>query len=148
MKYEIDTTGIEAGDIIDQHVCESVIGYGRKGREYDFQFELMQLADQIARELWKDGKRFTVTVKDGSICVLTHEQASQYNQARFENAKGKMRRCHKRLVAVDTSKFTRDAAIEHMEAIAKQSRTLQMIRSRSQLVVEPTERKTPTRLKR
>ena len=125
MKFDVDVSHLVAGDTIEQSSCEEIIGFPRRTDMYRYQFLVMQLAEHIRRLLWKEGNRWTVITEDGAIRVLTHEEASKYNASRFDNAIQKMRRCNRRLVAVDTGKLSFEARYEHTEQIVRQSRILQ-----------------------
>jgi hypothetical protein len=111
MEYEIDVTDVEAGTTVDQSECERILGIKRKGNEYNYQFALMQLAEFIQRSLWKIGKQFTVTTSAGQVNILTHEEASKYNESRFDLAISKMRRCNRRLNAVDIGSLSKDSRV-------------------------------------
>jgi hypothetical protein len=129
MEYEIDVTDVEAGTTVDLNECERVLGIKRKGNEYNYQFALMQLAEFIQRSLWKIGKQFTVTTSAGQVNILTHEEASKYNESRFDLAISKMRRCNRRLNAVDIGSLSKDSRDEHGRAIIRQSRILSMLKT-------------------
>jgi hypothetical protein len=129
MEYEIDVTDVEAGTTVDQSQCEKILGIKRKGNEYNYQFALMQLSDFIQRSLWKIGKQFTVTTASGQVIILTHEQASKYNESRFDLAIRKMRRCNRRLNAVEVGALSKEARDEHGKAIIRQSRILSMLKT-------------------
>jgi hypothetical protein len=129
MEYEIDVTDVEAGTTVDQSECERILGIKRKGNEYNYQFALMQLAEFIQRSLWKIGKQFTVTTSAGQVNILTHEEASKYNESRFDLAISKMRRCNRRLNAVDIGSLSKDSRDEHGRAIIRQSRILSMLKT-------------------
>jgi hypothetical protein len=89
----------------------------------------MQLAEFIQRSLWKIGKQFTVTTSAGQVNILTHEEASKYNESRFDLAISKMRRCNRRLNAVDIGSLSKDSRDEHGRAIIRQSRILSMLKT-------------------
>jgi len=127
MTYEIDIEAIEPGQTITQADCEAVIGYRRNGREYEYQFALMQLGKFIERSLWNSGKQWTVRTTGGEVQILTHEEASRYNESRFDLAIDKMKRCNRRLSAVDVGRLTPEARSDHGAAIIRQSRVLQLV---------------------
>ena len=144
MRFDVDISGLEPGSAVSQAVCEKAIGFARESDKYGFQFALLQLADHVQRLLWKADCRWTVTTRDGEILILTHEQASKYNAARFNGAMDKMRRCHKRLCAVDIASLSDELRGSHDEAIARQSRILQGIKgTRAVLELTPTKRTVP-----
>jgi len=144
MKFNIDVSHVEAGDVIEKSVCEQVIGFPMEQDQYQFNFQLMQLADYVGKLLWKDGKKLTVVSRGGEVVVLTHEQASKYNDSRFELAAKKMRRCNKRLLAVNVSELPKEARESHTMSIIKQSRILQgLSQARKDLRVNATVRSVP-----
>jgi hypothetical protein len=141
MQFDIDVTGLEPGDNVEQSVCEQLIGMERKGNEYAYQFALLQLGDFIQKSLWKIGKQFTVRTTNQEVQVLTHEEASKYNASRFELAIAKLRRCNRRLNAVDPGQLTKEAREEHGRTIIRQSRVLSLLKSaNSDLTPEPEKR--------
>ena len=129
MKFDIDVSSLSCGDVVEQSQCEKIIGFARNEDMYGFQFAVMQLSEHVQRLLWAGGKQFTVVTENGSIRVLTHEEASKYNAARFDGAIAKMRRCHKRLTAVDCGEFNSETKTNHMKSILKSSRILTAIKS-------------------
>ena len=131
MKYEIDVQYVEPGTVIEQSQCEEILGIKRDGNEYNYQFALMQLGEFIQKSLWKLGKEYTVTTSSGQVNVLTHEQASKYNESRFDLAIGKMRKCNRRLNAVDVGELSKETREEHGKAIIRQSRILSMLKTAS-----------------
>lgn len=147
MRFELQVDEIKPGDVIEQSQCEVLIGFSRSSDKYAFQFQLMRLADFIATSLRKIGREYTVTTREGSVCILTHEQASRYNVSKFAAGLRKSRRSFRRLLAVDTSALTVEAKTEHGENLVKQSRVLQAISSRSKdLDLIPVVRTTPKML--
>jgi len=148
MKFSIDVSGLTAGDVIEQPQCEQVIGFARNENKYEYQFALMQLVDYVMKLLWKDGRKLTVVSDGGSVKVLTHQEASEYNAARFEGANAKMRRCHQRLLAVDCGSFDVDALHYHNQSIIKTSSILSAIKStRATIRVEPYKSNEPKMIK-
>lgn len=147
MKFEIDVSGLNIGDTITQDVCEGIVGIKRAIDPYNYNFQLMQLADHINRMLWKEEKRWTVVTSEGEILVLTHEQASQYNQRHFKAAMAKMRRCNRRMAAVDVAELDAEARKIHCELLAKQIRILMGMKDRaSSIELVPVEKRSPVRL--
>lgn len=129
MNFDIDVENVEPGTTIEQSTVEQIIGIKRKGNEYEYQFALMQLGEFMQRSLWKIGKQYTVRTSGGEVQVLTHEEASKYNDSRFDLAIEKMRRCNRRLTAVDVGQLSKEARDEHGRAVIKQSRMLAMLKS-------------------
>ena len=146
MKFDVDVSGLEPGSVIDQATCEKVIGYQRSKDKYEWQFALMQLAEHVGRLLWKEGKRFTVKTEQGTIRVLTHEEASKYNAGRFRGGIGKMKRAFTRLNSVDVGQISKELRHEHDEEIAKQSRMLQSLRlAKKDIELAPVQKTVPLR---
>lgn len=129
MQFDIDVTHVEPGTSIEQSVCETIIGIKRESDAYQYNFLLMQLGDFIEKSLWKIGKQYTVRTTGGSVQILTHEEASKYNDSRFDLAIGKLRRCNRRLMAVDPGKLTPGARLDHGTAIIRQSRILALVKT-------------------
>jgi hypothetical protein len=140
--FEIELTGIEPGSVLAMSECERLFGYTRETNPVKYQFDLMRLADYVGKELAKIGLVYTVVCDGSDVRVLTHEQASDYNQQHFSNAIKKMRKCHKRLMAVDTRELEAERIKMHDKSIVRQSRILQTIKSISRgSEVEVTSRK-------
>ena len=73
--------------------------------------------------------------------MLTHEQASKYNAARFDGAIAKMRRCYKRLIAVNMGALGVEAKTDHLKSIQRQANVLQLIgRRKVELEPQPVKR--------
>lgn len=129
MEFDIDVEKVEAGTMVEQTECEKIIGMKRNGNEYAYQFALMQLGEFIQRSLWRIGKQFTVTTSSGQVNILSHEEASKYNESRFDLAISKMRRCNRKLNAVDVGALSKESRDEHGRAIIRQSRILSMLKT-------------------
>lgn len=147
MKFIIDVSDLGPGDSLQQSECERTIGFPMASDRYAYSFALMQLVDYVQKLLWKDGRQYTVISDGGTIRVLSHEEASKYNASRFENAIGKMRRCHRRLLAVDCGTFSQETRDDHISAIVKTSRIVTLIKSsRTNCELEPHATTTPKRV--
>ncbi len=127
--FDIDVSSVEPGTVLEMRECERLFGYARETNPTKYQFDLMRLADWIYKTLLKEDQTMTVICDGSDIRVLTHQQASDYNQQHFTNAIRKMRKCHKRLMAVDTGELDAMKVILHDKSIVRQSRILQTIRS-------------------
>lgn len=134
MQFDVDVSQVEPGTTIERSVCEQIVGVKRDEDAYAYQFLLMQLGDFIEKSLWKIGKQYTVRTTGGAVQILTNEEASKYNDSRFDLAIAKLRRCNKRLIAVDLSKLTPVARQDHATAAIRQSRILGMIKTVSRNV--------------
>lgn len=125
---KIDLTNVEPGHVFSMAQCEEAIGFPRDRDRYQWNFMLMQLCEQVQKQLWNSGKHFTVVTSKSEIRVLTHAEASEYNANMFDNAIKKMRRTNRKLMAVDTTGFSENALVSHEKAIVKQSRILAMMK--------------------
>ena len=140
--FDIDVSSIEPGSVLEMSDCEKLFGYAREQNPTKYQFDLMRLADWIYKQLTKDDKTMTVICDGSDIRILTHQQASDYNQQHFHNAIKKMRKCHRRLIAVDITELDAAKVTLHDKSIVRQSRILQTIKSISRGAdVEVTPRK-------
>lgn len=147
--FDVDIDSIETGSVLGIAECEKLFGYTRQSDPMRYQFDLMRLSDWIGKELFKQGKLLTVTCDGSDIRVLTHEQASDYNQKHFDNAIKRMRKCAKRLAAVDIRELTAERVKSHDRAIVKQSKILQMIRNvRGNILPEPKKLGRPVMFKK
>ena len=148
--FDIDLETIEPGSVLEMHACEKLFGYSREDNPTKYQFDLMRLADYIHRELIKHDRVLTVICDGSDVRVLTHQQASDYNQQHFQNAIKKMRKCHRRLIAVNTAELDAARVIHHDKSIVRQSRILQMIRSagRGNIDIEPRKLDRPVMFKK
>jgi hypothetical protein len=147
--FDIDLQTIEPGTVLEMVDCERLFGYTREANATRYQFDLMRLADWIHRELCKIERVLTVICDGSDVRVLTHQQASDYNVQHFANAIKKMRKCHKRLVAVDTRELDAAKIQIHDKSLVRQSRILQMIRGvRSGVQAEPKKLDRPVMFKK
>jgi len=145
----IDAEALQPGDVIEPDEVERLIGINRESDPMGYQLGLLQLQNVVTRLLHKLGKIYTVTCDAKQINVLTHSEASRYNSGRFGSAMASMRRCHKRLVAVDVSKLEAIERESHDRAIVKQSRVLLGIKlTRGEPVPTVVVAKDPARITR
>ena len=144
MKFNYDVSGLDLGSEISAVECEQL--FGCKVTEAAYQLKLMQLAQEIMAALWKEGREYTVHTEQGAVKILTHEQATIYNARRFHGTIDTMRRCHTRLLAVDTSSFDDELRERHTKSIVRTSRILGAIQSsRAELRMKAHESNLPKR---
>jgi len=147
--FDIDLETIEPGSVLEMADCEKLFGYTREDNPTKYQFDLMRLADWIHRELCKLDRILTVVCDGSDVVVLTHQQASDYNVQHFANAIKKMRKCHKRLAAVDTRELDAAKIQIHDKSLVRQSRILQMIKTvRSDVQAEARKLERPVLFKK
>ena len=120
----IDAAAISPGDVIEIPEVERLIGINRADDPLGYQLGLLQLQGVVSSLLRRLGKVYTVTCDDKQINVLTHQEASIYNARRFEKAVASMRRCHRRLTAVDVGQLSQVEREGHDKSIVRQSRVL------------------------
>jgi hypothetical protein len=143
MEFNIDVTDLMQGDTIDVAECETITEVNSSHKLYPF--ALMQLAKLVETELWRIGKQWTVCTSGGSIRILTHAEAIEYNAATFESGKRKMRLAHKRSMAIDASGLTDDLRLQLADQISKQGRMLTAMRQKKPIEVEAVKKITPRR---
>lgn len=144
MKFNYDVSGLDLGSEIPVVECEQLCGY--KVTEAAYALKVMQLAQEIMAVLWKEGREYTVVCEQGAVKVLTHEEATIYNARRFHGTIDTMRRCHTRLLAVDTSSFDDELRERHTKSIVRTSRILGAVQSsRAELRMKAHESNLPKR---
>lgn len=126
--YEIDIESIEPGSVLSQSDCDQLFGFSFETNPSDWQLKLVQLSDYVERELHKVHRVLTVVCEGRTVRVLTHEEASIYNQKHFDNAIKKMRKCNRRKQAVDVSSLNEDQRKSHDSGLLRQSRILQAVK--------------------
>ena len=126
--YEIDIESIEPGSVLSQSDCDQLFGFAYETNPVEWQFKLMQLSDYVERELHKANRVLTVVCEGRTVRVLTHEEASIYNQKHFDNAIKKMRKCNRRKQAVDVTTLNEDQRKSHDSGLLRQSRILQAVK--------------------
>lgn len=147
--FDIDLQTIEPGTVLEMADCEKLFGYTRENNPTRYQFDLMRLADWIHKELCKFDRILTVVCDGSDVRVLTHQQASDYNVQHFANAIKKMRKCHKRLAAIDTRELDAAKIMIHDKSLVRQSRILQMIKTvRSDVQAEVRKLERPVMFKK
>lgn len=129
--YEIDIESIEPGSVLSQSDCDQLFGFSFETNPSDWQLKLVQLSDYVERELHKANRVLTVVCQGHTVRVLTHEEASVYNQKHFDNAIKKMRKCNRRKMAVDVTGFSGDQRKSHDSGLLRQSRILQAVKQSS-----------------
>jgi hypothetical protein len=142
---EFDISEIGPGSVIEQADIEKAIGFSQASNWRDYQFKLMTLQGELSKLLADDGRDLTVCINGGSLQVLTHEEASKYNDAASRNAIHKMQRCLRRSLAVDTGEFDSDTLRFHEKSVMRQSRILQAIKtvSRKRMTLDAKEDNRP-----
>lgn len=126
--WQIDPNELVPGAEISREECERLLGCSY-AEERRYGLELLKLAAYVDKAIKRSGRLLTITTRDGGIQVLTHAQASRYNAERFDAAQRLMRRCFRRLSAVDTGSLTESELRNYDRARNSQSRTLAAMRA-------------------
>ena len=79
---EYDVTDLLAGDAIECKECEEITECSFGSTEYSMR--LMVLAKAIERNLWRLGRKLTVSCQKGFIQVLTPTEAIEYNNKIYD----------------------------------------------------------------
>lgn len=127
-RWQIDAEELLPGVEISREECERLLNCSY-AEERRYGLELLKLAAYVDRVIRRSGRMLTITTRDGGIQVLTHAQAARYNAERFDNAQRLMRRCFRRLSAVDTGYLTEAELRQYDQARNCQSRTLAAMRA-------------------
>lgn len=132
MKFKIDISDLQRGDVIETATCEGLIG--ESFGTLEFAKRQLYLCKQIEAELWKIGRQITCIIRGGEIRLLTDIESSEYNQGLYESGKRKIRLAHRRALAVDMSKLSDDKRKNHLEAVCKMASVISGFRYRKPLV--------------
>lgn len=103
-----------------------------------YQLELMNLTTIISRELDRLGRQYTVRTHHGEIVILTHADASKYNQKKFTGGIKKMKKANHKLIGIDVSQLTQAEREAHDSAIIKQSKLVSLIEMGSRPIIKPS----------
>lgn len=126
----IELKSLKPGVSITQRECEILLRPTGFRNEHEYHFQLMILCKEVERLLKQSGAIYTIRAIKGSLCVLTDSEASKFNASSFQLAQSKMRRSHRRLMAVQTSRLTADEQALHEQNISRQAIILSSMRQR------------------
>lgn len=125
-KYPMDYTQAKKGDVITAADLRTMFGYEPETKEYNF--AVLRLRDDIERHLDAMGTPVTVAMVNGNLCVLNDAEASEYNAARFIQAKSQMVKAHWRAMrTVDAGALTADQLTEHQRRVEVQGKYIQAL---------------------
>lgn len=141
-KYPIDYDLVKKGDLFTIEELEKILSRRRDHKQ--FPFYLMGFAKNIEREMASRGQVVTVAQVNGSLKVLTDQEASIYNHDMFaRNIRGLIH-CHQRALGVDVVDFKEDERKTHDRMLEVQGKTLQAVsRVRIELPTWPHRRLLP-----
>lgn len=126
--WTFDISDLVPGFEISREACEQMIGL-RYEHDMRYGLELVKLASHIDRLIRDDGRLCTIRTQGGGVQVLTDSDAARYNADRFENAIDLMRRCKRRLDAVNVAKLDPDELRAYDRNRNRQAKTLAAVRS-------------------
>ena len=126
--WVFDAADLVPGAELSRDECERLIGR-RYWEDPRYGLELVKLASFIDRLIRDDGRLCTIRTVSGGIQILTHSEAARYNADRFESAIDLMRRCKRRLDAVDPAQLDADELRSYDRNRNRQGRTLAAIKT-------------------
>lgn len=126
--WVFEASELVPGFEISREACEQLIGL-RYEHDMRYGLELVKLASHIDRLIRDDGRLCTIRTQGGGVQVLTDSAAARYNVDRFENAIDLMKRCKKRLDAVNVSRLDPDELRAYDRNRNHQGRTLAAVRA-------------------
>lgn len=130
-RYDIEAfvniSELQPGSVILQAQIEEICGITRQQDVELFRFHQMRIVQQLSKSLVDRGAIFTVCSRKCNIHVLTHAEASKYNQRAFRNGLKKSKRSTARLLGVDVAQLSPAEVLEHDRALHVQARTLSAI---------------------
>lgn len=146
MKYEdvqpyINFEAIHPGYIVKKETLQNIVQIApdKDVESYKkYQLELLSIGQIITSQLDKLNRPYTVVIRKEEIMVLTHAEASKYNQNKFSNGLKKAKRANRKLVHVDVSQLSPAEKERHDAAIIKQSKLVSLIEMGSRPEVKPT----------
>lgn len=143
-RFPIDYDSIAKGDVIPAARIERVMNVDRRDRDA-FKMAAMQLKARVVADLWRMGKKWTLSQKGDDIVVLTDAQAAEYTDRQIELDLRAMAKMLRHQLAVDVSALDDDQRSEHERNLEVNSKTLQAATSarRSTLRLTAHQRSTP-----
>ena len=103
------------GDVLDEKTLVTLVGL-RPGHPM-FLPGVLQVRDEIDRQLRAEGKDWAFKVEGNTLLILSDADAAPYLSHRQRSHRAGMRRCHRKQCEVDTSGFGEDARREHARSL-------------------------------
>lgn len=110
-KYPIDIDSLQKGDKFSPVELVKITGKQPGTDEYDF--AVMNFKAWIEREMDLLDRPVTVRISRGWLCVLTDNEASQYNDKMVKLSVRMMRKRHRKNMQVDCRNLTNDEMKDH-----------------------------------
>lgn len=141
-KHPLDFDVLKKGDVITIEKMEEIFSLSRK--DEDFCFKRMGLRNKIIDELDVRGYIVTVVFDHDALRILTDEEASDYNDRRFQKGIKVMFQAHRRNLGVDRGNLSEDKKKVHDRNLEVNGGTLSAtLEKRQELRFLPQKRKTP-----
>lgn len=138
----LDFDEIQKGDVISPAQLEEITG--RKIGTTKYQLAVLQLSSRIAKECADRNKPVSIAVMKGTLCVLTDEQASEYEHQQFKSRFRGAGRAHRRAVAVNVGRLSDVQKKKHERNVFVQAGMLQAARTqRRRLIAQAHKRTVP-----
>jgi hypothetical protein len=110
-EYPVDVNLLQKGYHFTVSELEKIIGFSRDTaifvKERCFFLEFLQ------RKLWMVGKKWTLCVRKGEVCILTDVEASAYGERQARLTVRKHKRVYREMGAVDRSSLSNQRRAEH-----------------------------------
>jgi len=142
-RHPVDYESLTKGDVIITEVIERFSGIKRENIK-KYQIVLMQLREQVERELEAIGKHVLVKIEKDYLRILTDEEAVDYVDDRHTSLRRQMFKNHGRSISsIDPSLLSDGQKAEHERGIINRSKELQAIRDARKLLSQPHQRQSP-----
>lgn len=139
--HPIDFDALRKGDVITVEQLERITGYQYGTRKFDL--AVLALREQITRELHDRNYPITVASENGSLKILTDEEAAAYNPQMFRHGFRKLLRAHRRLMNVDATQLNSEQREALERNIVVQGKMISAARSSRQIALQSHKRATP-----
>ena len=116
-RYPLDFDKLEKGDTISHAQLEEILGMKKDKDPEKFALEKLKLYGRIQRELWEEGKVYTVRMTGGMIHICDDKEASAYGEKTNKSAVKKLAMTTKRLSGVDLTEFSDAEKRDHEKRV-------------------------------
>ena len=148
VRYPIDVSELEVGDVISVDQVEEIYGCDRKDRLYFSR--LLSLRDFIMQAALDElGETWTVIRQRDGLRILTHKEAADHNPHESKLLRQRLGRVHRRNMGVDTSGFSDERRDRHLRQLELDARVFQAEKKeRKAFRLEAAKRHTPGLIKK
>lgn len=141
-KHPFDYDSLSKGTVIPVEKLEEITRLSHEDAAYSL--AALRLKEQIEFELESRGRPVTVATENGALCILTDEEAAEYNHRMFRQYLRRIAKSHVRKCAVDVNHLGPDEKVKHDAELVAQGRILQaMNRERRAIASEAHKRIAP-----